>query len=63
MAFVYQNTYISGDINSIGEVGKNYLTLMQYFLLSYAAIDKKYVWARQGRQDINKTGLTTLLFL
>ena len=49
MAFVYQNTYISGDINSIGEVGKNYLTLMQYFLLSYAAIDKKYVWARQGR--------------
>ena len=56
MAFVYQNTYISGDINSIGEVGKNYLTLMQYFLLSYAAIDKIYVWAssKQAKRTRNK---------
>ena len=30
-AFVYQNTYISGDINSIGGVRKNYLTLNAVF--------------------------------
>jgi hypothetical protein len=48
MAFVYQNTYISGDINSIGEVGKNYLTLMQYFYLVMRQLTRNMSELGQG---------------